>query len=148
MSSLDLKALAREFIEARENGLPIAERPSDRDSSFSLAEAYAIGAELVRLRGKATKGRKVAFASKAMWRKLGIETVVWGPIYEDTLFYTSGNYIELSLNGLVAHKLEPEILFKLKEPPATGIETAREVLESVEWLALGFELVEIGRAHV
>ena len=39
-------------------------------------------------------------------------------------------------------KIEPEIVFKLKTPIGPGPLEAAAVLESVEWLALGFEIID------
>ena len=48
---------------------------------------------------------------------------------------------EPALAGLVQPKIEPEIAFKLRHaPPAAGDPAA--LLESIEWLAQGFELVQ------
>src|SRR5438132_14104254 len=82
MAAVDVKALARELMHAHVNGQIIAIPPSSRDSEFDLTTAYAVEAELVRLRqgnGRRTVGRKVGFANKALWRRLELGTLVWPP---------------------------------------------------------------------
>jgi len=48
----------------------------------------------------------------------------------------------LSLGRMVAPKIEPEIVFKLRAPVDTVNLDAAAILGSVEWLALGFEIVD------
>ena len=69
-------ALAHELMAARASGQMVPDPPSSRDAGFDLAAAYAVEAELVRLRradGHATVGRKVGYANKALWRILELE---------------------------------------------------------------------------
>src|SRR5262249_49731172 len=58
----NIASLAQELLLAYDAGTAIAVPPSARDTSFSLDDAYAVEAELVRLRraaGHRTVGRKV-----------------------------------------------------------------------------------------
>jgi 2-oxo-3-hexenedioate decarboxylase len=117
---------------------------SSRVPGFDLATAYAIEAELTRLRratGRKTVGRKVGFANKAMWRVLKLDTLVWAHMYDDTVTH-AGRSGTLSLGRMCSPKIEPEIVFKLRSPVETGSLDAAAVLASVEWLALGFEIVD------
>ena len=142
-SSVVVSSLARELFEARSNGAPIAVAPSAREGGLSLDAAYVVEAELVRLRrdsGRKTVGRKVGFANKAMWRVLKLQTLVWGHIYDDSVRYATGGVATLSSAGMIAPRIEPEVVFKLKAPPEPG--DAAAVLEAVEWVALGFEIVD------
>src|SRR5437870_7318311 len=94
MAAVDVKALARELMHAHVNGQIIAIPPSSRDPEFDLTAAYAVEAELVRLRrasGRATVGRKVGFANKALWRVLKLDTLVWAHMYDDTVRYAEHN---------------------------------------------------------
>jgi 2-keto-4-pentenoate hydratase len=120
--------------------------PSSTDAAFSLADAYAVEralAERRRAGGHATVGRKVGFANKAMWRVLKIETLVWAHMYDDTVKYAQNGAATLSLAGMVSPKIEPEIVFKLKAPiPAGANVEPAAVLEAVEWIALGFEIID------
>jgi 2-oxo-3-hexenedioate decarboxylase len=141
----DQKTIARELMAAYSAGHVIAVPPSARDAAFDLSAAYAVEAELARLRraaGHATVGRKVGFANKALWRVHKLDTVLWAHMYDDTVWYAGSGAASLSLGHLHSPKIEPEIVFKLKKP--IGIEAAdpAAVLEAVEWLALGFEIVD------
>jgi 2-keto-4-pentenoate hydratase len=146
MTKLDIRELATELLAARAKGQPVESRPSSRDSEFDLPAAYQVEAELARLRrasGQKTVGRKIGFTNKAAWPKLDLDTIVWGHIYNDTIHYASGNHFTLPIGQMVAPKIEPEIVFKLKSglDPALAADPVK-ALEAVEWLALGFEIVD------
>jgi len=140
----DLKALAHELQAAYANRR-LVQPPSARGAGFDLATAYAVESELARVRraaGHATVGRKVGFANKAMWRVLKLETLVWAHMYDDTVHYAEKGPAALSLGRMFSPKIEPEIVFRLKKPLATGDLEPAAALEAVEWLALGFEIID------
>jgi 2-oxo-3-hexenedioate decarboxylase len=142
--TLDAAAIALElsqaYAERRILPLPL----SARDPSFDLAAAYAVEAELVRQRragGRTTVGRKVGYANKAMWRALRLETLVWAHMYDDTVRYADGNASELSIRHMCSPRIEPEIVFRLRTPPDEASDPV-DVLGHVEWIALGFEIID------
>ena len=115
-----------------------------RDPSFDLSAAYAVEAELVRQRraaGHATVGRKVGYANKAVWRALKLDTLVWAHMYDDTVRHADGDATELSIGRMCSPKIEPEIVFKLRTP-LDGASDPADVLVHVEWIALGFEIID------
>ena len=117
---------------------------SSREPGFDLPAAYAIEAELVRRRragGSTTVGRKVGFANKAMWRVLKLDTLVWAHMYDDTVIY-AGKSASLSLGRMVAPKIEPRSCSSFARRSTRSISDAAAILGSVEWLALGFEIVD------
>ena len=119
--------------------------PTSRDPGFDLQAAYAVEAELVRMRraaGHKTVGLKVGFANKAMWRVLKLETLVWAHMYDDTVHDAQNGEATLSIARMVAPKIEPEIVFKLKRPIGPGEVDPAAVVDAVEWLALGFEIID------
>jgi 2-oxo-3-hexenedioate decarboxylase len=141
---MDATALAHELMAAYAHRQILPVPPSGREGGFDLATAYAVEAELVRLRraaGRTTVGRKVGFANRALWRVLKLETLVWAHMYDDTVRYADGNAATLSLASMCAPKIEPEIVFKIKDRVAADAGPA-DVLGSVEWLALGFEIID------
>ena len=77
-----------------------------------------------------------------MWRVLKLDTLVWAHIYDDTVRYANANEATLSLAQMISPKIEPEIVFKMKSPLAPGVTDAATALEAVEWLALGFEIID------
>ena len=141
----DPKALAQELMAAHASRQPIAVPPSARDEGLDLATAYATDAELARLRraaGRTTVGRKVGFANKAMWRVLKLETLVWSHMYDDTVQYAHGGEAMLAVARMYSPKIEPEIVFKLKRPLGDDEAEPAAVLDAVEWIAVGFEIID------
>lgn len=145
MSNADVEKLALEIRDAYSKCQLIPLPPSSRDQGFDMAAAYAVEAELVCLRtlsGRTTVGRKVGFANKAMWRRSKLDTLVWAHMYDDTVHYATNGAATFSLAGRYAPKIEPEIVFGLKSPLASGSADAASVLKVVEWLAVGIEIVD------
>lgn len=147
-------------MAAYSSGQVITVPPSARDAGFDLPAAYAVEAELAQLRrasGRATVGRKVGFANKALWRVLKLDTLVWAHMYDNTVRYAENGVASLSIGHMYSPKIEPEIVFKLKKPLGTdpsarsGSSRAQSrdegrdpaaILAAVDWLALGFEIID------
>jgi 2-oxo-3-hexenedioate decarboxylase len=141
---MDPKTLADEIAAAYRERREIPTL-SSRDSAFDLSAAYAVEAELVRMRrsaGRRTVGRKVGFANKAMWRALKLDTLVWAYMYDDTVQYAERGPAALPLARMFSPKIEPEIVFKLKRSLDPAALEPAAVLDAVEWLALGFEIID------
>jgi 2-oxo-3-hexenedioate decarboxylase len=135
--------LARELFDSRAQRTGVLTPPSAREGTLDLQAAYLVEAELVRMRrveGHATVGRKVGFANKAMWRVMKLQTLVWAHMYDDTVVYACGGNAGLQTRRMWSPRIEPEVVFKLRQAPASTDPAA--VLESVEWVALGFEFVD------
>ena len=141
---IDIHALASELATAYAECQMLSAPPSSRDG-LDVSTAYAVERELVRMRrsqGQATAGVKVGYANKAMWRVLKLETLVWAHMYDDTVRYADSNTATLSTAHMISPKIEPEIVFKMKAPLGAGVTEAAAALEAVEWLALGFEIID------
>lgn len=141
---IDTHALASELTAAYAERCTLITPPSSRDG-LDLSAAYAVERELVRMRhsqGHQTVGVKVGYANKAMWRVLKLDTLVWAHMYDDTVRYANANVATLSLEHMISPKIEPEIVFKMKTPLGASITEAATALEGVEWLALGFEIID------
>jgi 2-oxo-3-hexenedioate decarboxylase len=139
----DSLALARELAAAH-SSRQLVPPPTGREGGLDLATAYAVERELARMRAEAghrTVGVKVGFANKAMWRVLKLDTLVWAHMYDDTVLHAASNEAEVSVGGMVAPKIEPEIVFKLRDAIPADADAAG-VLGAVEWLALGFEIID------
>ena len=141
---IDIHALALQLAEAFAERRTLTTPPSSRDG-LDLSTAYAVERELVRMRrseGHQTVGVKVGYANKAMWRVLKLDTLVWAHMYDHTVRYANANVATLSLAHTISPKIEPEIVFRMKAPLSAGITEAAAALEAVEWLALGFEIID------
>ena len=144
ISHLDAEALARELLSAQEADQMVPILPSARPG-FDLDTAYAVEAALKRFReaaGHRAVGRKVGYANKAMWRVLKLETLVWGHMYDDTVHYSVNNSATLTLPHRRSLKIEPEVVFGLKQSITTEGLDAIAALRATEWLALGFEIID------
>jgi 2-keto-4-pentenoate hydratase len=140
----EVEALARELMSAYETGQIIAVPPSARPG-FNLDTAYEVESLLKQFReaaGHKAVGRKVGYANKAMWRVLKLETLVWAHMYDDTVHYADTNSATLAIRHSRSLKIEPEIVFGLKQPLAGPPSDAASALASVDWLALGFEIID------
>jgi 2-oxo-3-hexenedioate decarboxylase len=140
LSAFSPAVLAQELISAHANRLTNVVPPSAR-GGFTLSDAYAVETELVRWRhaqGHAPVGRKVGYANKALWRVLKLDTLVWAHMYDDTVRPADHNTAVLSIGRLASPKIEPEIVFKMASAPVADT----NILEHVEWLALGFEIID------
>jgi len=144
MSYNNIDALAQELLSAYETGQMIPVPPSARPG-FDLNAAYAVEAALKRsreARGRRAVGRKVGYANKAMWRLLKLETLVWAHMYDDTVHYSQNNSATLTLAHARSLKIEPEIVFGLKQAITAENLDATAALEATEWLAMGFEIID------
>jgi 2-oxo-3-hexenedioate decarboxylase len=144
MANFDVEALARELMSAYETGHMVPVPPSSRPG-FDLDAAYAVENKLKQRReaaGHRSVGRKVGYANKAMWRILKLETLVWGHMYEDTVHQSLGDSAELRVTYPRSLKIEPEIVFGLKEPITSPRLDAAAALAAVDWLAIGFEIID------
>jgi 2-oxo-3-hexenedioate decarboxylase len=162
MTITTIPALAQELSRAFADRQTIATPPSSRGDGFDLETAYALERELVRMRraaGHTTVGVKVGYANKALWRVLELDTLVWAHMYDHTVQYAHANETTLSLARMISPKIEPEIVFKMKPPPGGGSplgagvtaasapdasapKDAAAALEAVDWIALGFEIID------
>ena len=144
MSHDEAESLARELMSAYETGQMVTVAPSMR-SGFDLNTAYEVEATLKQLReagGHRAVGRKVGYANKAMWRVLKLETLVWAHMYDNTVHYSDGNSAALTLAHSRSLKVEPEIVFGLKQPVTGASSDAAAALACVDWLAIGFEIID------
>jgi 2-keto-4-pentenoate hydratase len=143
MSHPEVESLAQKLLSAYQTGQMVAVPPSDR-TGFDLNTAYEVEATLKRFReadGHRAMGRKVGYANKAMWRVLKLETLVWAHMYQDTVHQSDNNSATLTIAHPRSLKIEPEIVFGLKEAVPEGADAAG-ALASTDWLAVGFEIID------
>ena len=144
MERIEIEALARELLLANDTGQMVPTLPSSR-SGFDLNAAYEVEAQLKQWReasGAKAVGRKVGYANKAMWRVFKLQTLVWAHMYEDTVHYAEDNSAGLTLPHARSLRIEPEIVFGLKQPIAAEGVDAAGALQATEWLAVGFEIID------
>jgi 2-keto-4-pentenoate hydratase len=131
--------LADDIIAAR-LGRHTLTKPSDRDATFDLAEAYRV-AQRVSSRwsglGHVRCGAKIGLTNRGAWKTLSLDRPVWAPLYEDGL--VSGT--EVYIGDLVAPRIEAEVVVGLASALRPGA-SSDEIADAVAWAALGFELVD------
>ena len=77
-----------------------------------------------------------------------LETLVWAHMYDDTVSFATDGASTLSTASLISPKIEPEVVFKIARAsaiePGVDATTAApaDVLAHVEWLAIGFEIID------
>jgi 2-oxo-3-hexenedioate decarboxylase len=136
--------IATELLRALDGGETVSSIVG-REPGFGWEEAYAVAAELVKLRrarGEQTVGRKIGFTNRNIWPEYGATSPIWAHVYDDTLLYAKDNAARISLKGSVQPRLEPEIAFKLRAAVPVECRDPEKILESIEWLAPSFEIVD------
>jgi 2-keto-4-pentenoate hydratase len=144
MDRNQVESLARELLAAYESGQMVSTLPSARPG-FDLDSAFEIERAIKQMRessGARVAGRKVGYANKAMWRVFKLQTLVWGHMYKDTVHFSDGKPATLSLPHARSLKVEPEIVFGLKQAITTEGIDASAALEATDWLAIGFEIID------
>lgn len=85
-------------------------------------------------------GRKIGFTNRTLWQRYGVHEPMWGTVYDRTLVQAQNHRAQVSLEGLVQPRIEPEICFKLKRAPTgSGVD---ELLTAIEWMAHSVEIVQ------
>jgi 2-oxo-3-hexenedioate decarboxylase len=116
---------------------------SSRPGGLSLGDAYRVAPLLRRafeVRGEKITGRKIGFTNSGMWQAYGVDAPIWG-------YATDRTTRDLAQAGTVnvadflEPRIEPEIMFGLKAAPSLGM-TSEALLECIDWLALGYEIVQ------
>ena len=140
--ALDVKAVADEVGAALAGHYEIPTF-SSRPGDFTLAQAYRVTAQLrsgFEARGETITGRKIGFTNREMWKVYGVQSPIWGHITDRTTRELAATQA-LRIKDFVAPRIEPEIIFGLKAPPAPGMSEAA-LLDCIDWVAFGFEVVQ------
>ncbi|MBI4194021.1 MAG: fumarylacetoacetate hydrolase family protein [Betaproteobacteria bacterium] len=140
---MDSRHIAAELLEALDHG-QIVPGIGQYNTEFGWEEAYAVAAEIVRLRrarGERTVGRKIGFTNRKIWAEYGATSPIWAHVYDDTLIHAREDAATVSLAGGAQARLEPEIAFRLRGTIETGCRDPATLLEGIEWYAPSFEIV-------
>lgn len=116
---------------------------SSRRGGLDLAEAYRVLSRLravFEARGERIIGRKIGFTNRQMWSAFGVEAPVWGYATDRTTRELAATPL-MPLNGFSEPRIEPEIVLGLAAVP-TPTMSDHDLLDCVEWIALGFEIVQ------
>jgi 2-oxo-3-hexenedioate decarboxylase len=114
------------------------------DPSFDVAAAYAVLREVHArraTRGWRAVGRKIGFTNRTLWARYGVDRAMWAHVYAHTVHDAPEGRGTLALAGFVQPRIEPEVVFGLRGPVSVAGD-GRTVLDAVEWIAAGFEVVQ------
>lgn len=140
--STELGAFATELINAYDSATMLAPL-TKRARDFDVAAAYAVRGEIDarrRAQGWRSAGRKIGFTNRTLWPRYDIWEPLWAHIWAHTVRF-AGAEPTIELKSMVQPRIEPEVVFRLKAPVPTSADT-RQVLECIEWIAPGFEIVQ------
>jgi 2-keto-4-pentenoate hydratase len=135
-----LKAIAQAMRTAQD-GTQSLPPLSTQYPGLSMADAYAVSQQVQQARvagGAHCVGRKIGFTNAKIWDRYNVHQPIWGPMYQHTVF---AQPTQFSLRGLLAPKIEPEIVLHFHQTPPVGADAAT-VLQCVDWIAHGFEIVQ------
>ena len=143
MLTRQIDAIARELLDAHDHAGLIGSFAA-RHEDFDLDAAYLVAAEMMRVRrnrGSRPVGRKIGFTNRSIWALYGVDAPMWAHVYDDTVSYAKDGKARVSLAGTVSPRMEPEILFKLREPLPVACNDPERLLRAVEWYAHSVEIV-------
>jgi 2-oxo-3-hexenedioate decarboxylase len=141
--AMDPKNIATEALSVLGQGRQIAPF-SSRDPAFGLDEAYKVTPivrQMREARGEKVLGRKIGFTNSTIWAQYNVNGPIWGYMYDRTVCNLSDIGGTASLAELTDPRIEPEIVFGLSTAPEAGMDE-RELLSCIDWLALGYEVVQ------
>ena len=117
---------------------------TDEDAGFDLGRAYrvqaAIRAERVA-RGETPCGWKIGFTNRTIWREYNVHAPIWGPVFDTTVQEVPETAGTCRAISLMEPRIEPEVVFRIASPLEAGM-TEMELLEAIDGVALGFEMVQ------
>ena len=109
-------------------------------TNLTVQDAYVIAQEIESLRADRKEyvaGLKVGFTNRNIWKKYNASAPIVGAIYNTTVKVIDETF---SLNGLLEPKIEPEIIFKLKETPEACMSN-EDLIDCISHISHGFEIV-------
>ena len=143
MDQARVARIADRLIEAYDR-VETLEPITASDPSFDVSAGYAVLREIDARRaasGWRPVGRKIGFTNHTIWRRYGVDRPMWAHVYAHTVHAAADGRFTLALAGFVQPRIEPEVVFGVRPPiPVAG--DARAVLDAVEWVAAGFEVVQ------
>lgn len=137
MNNVERDAIAARFLDARREATLLRDPPA-----LDIEQAYTVADRIYRTRcaqGERGVGRKIGFTNPRMWAQYGAQGPLWGHVYDRTLRDVHGD-ARFEVSGAPLVKIEPEIVFCLREVPRKGC-SVTDVLACVDWVAHGFEMV-------
>jgi 2-oxo-3-hexenedioate decarboxylase len=139
----EIEAIARRIVAAFDDGTPLPSF-SDTHPGFDVDAAYDVLREAERIRmsrGWRPLGRKIGFTNRTIWPRYGVYRPMWAHVWKETVTDAPDGVATISLGRAAAPRIEPEVVLGLRGP-VRARRSAREVLDAVDWIAPGFEVVQ------
>ena len=130
--------LEQSRLNARPMDWPLA--PLSLDHAYKAALAVR---EARIAAGDQPAGYKVGFTNRNIWPHYNVHAPVWGTVWQGGVTlagHDAANPTVLALSGLCEPRIEPEIVFGLREAPPPDC-SADELVASLDLVAHGFEIV-------
>jgi 2-keto-4-pentenoate hydratase len=139
----DIAGLVTDVTRARLQAQPLP-WPHTVPADVPLAYATALAVRAARSAGgERPVGYKVGFTNRSIWPRYEVYGPIWGTVWNSTLTRVDAsapNEGVLSLEGLCEPRIEPEVVFCLREAPPPGCSLA-QLVAAVDWVAHGYEIV-------
>ena len=139
----DLPGLVADLTRARLEALPLP-WPATVPADVPLAYAAALAVRAARsAQGDRPVGYKVGFTNRTIWPRYEVYGPIWGTVWHSSLArvdISSPDECMLSLKGLCEPRIEPEVVFGLREAPPPDC-SAAQLVAVIDWVAHGYEIV-------
>ena len=139
-----LSNLVTSLEQARLHAQPIDWPPAPTPLGLDLAYAAALAVREARIAaGELPAGYKVGFTNRNIWPHYNVHAPIWGTVWQASVTLAApeaGSPSVLALSGLCEPRIEPEIVFGLREAPPADC-SAEELVASLDWVAHGIEIV-------
>lgn len=133
--------LAKELIVAEDTCVTI-ERFSERFPEITIEDAYKIQDRVIELkleRGESIIGKKIGLTSKGIREQIGVFEPDYGTLTNRGLIIGKE---ELDLSTLIEPKIEPELVFILKDDLKGPVVTPWDVISATEGVMPALEIVD------
>ena len=135
--------LATSLEHARLKAQPL-DWPATMPQDLAQAYAAALAVRTARTEaGEVPVGYKVGFTNRNIWPHYQVYAPIWGTVWQGSVMQApadASSVAVLSLDGLCEPRIEPEIVFCLRDAPPLDC-SADELVASLDWVAHGFEVV-------
>lgn len=141
-SQPDLESIAVKVVASLSNHVQIQTFSGSR-IVMELEDAYRVTPLLraeFEARGEIIIGRKIGFTNRDMWKMHGVQAPIWGYCTSRTTHELGDTPVQ-SVSDFAEPRIEPEIIFGLKETPLLSMDQS-ELCDCIDWVALGYEVVQ------
>lgn len=142
MEKLLIEKFAKELHIAHNTSAPIKDNITDTYSDFTLADAYNIQLETIKLRindGEKIIGKKIGFTSEKLRQQYNVLEPDYGILMDTCVMHES---LPISMKDLIKPRIEGEIAFILKEDLVGPNITIIDVYRATDFIMPCIEIVD------